>query len=157
MNDFGRDLHNVRPHVSRFIYRMAQDYAVTEDVVSEAILKAWQHRDRFQAGTSLKAWVCFIARNQLLSAFRRRRWDGGSVDELLGNAMPSAPAPQGAAVDLADALKAIQELSRDQREAVLLVGAGATYEEAAEDLCCSVGTIKSRVARGRDGLRELLA
>lgn len=157
MTEFERDLIALRPTLMRFALKLTKDREQAEDLLGDTIVKALANRDQFQVGSNLIAWATFIMRNHFLSACRRKKWDGGSVDEMLASALPSIPAPQGTAIDLADALKALSEIQRDQREAVLLVGAGASYEEAAEELMCSVGTVKSRVSRGRDALAELLA
>lgn len=157
MSDFGEDLASRRDLVHRFALRLTQNQTAADDLCSEVMLKAWVNREKFITGTNLTAWLTTITRNIFLTGMRRAKWDGGSTDDMLESALPSRPAPQGAAIDLADAVKALDLLPRDQREALLLVGAGASYEEAAEELCCSVGTIKSRVARGRDALAEALA
>lgn len=60
-------------------------------------------------------------------------------------------------MDLQDVISALQHVRIEYRAAMLLVGEGATYEEAAEELVIAVGTVKSRVGRGRDSLRELLS
>lgn len=154
---FEADLIAARPCLSRFAVKLTRDRDAAEDLLSDTMVRALANRDKFQEGTNLRAWAYFIMRNQFLSAMRRKKWDGGSTSDLTDAMLPSVPAPQGVAIDLADALKALAEIPADQREAVLMVGAGATYEEVADELLVSLGTVKSRVCRGRDALIELLS
>jgi RNA polymerase sigma factor (sigma-70 family) len=154
---FGRDLAAQRLNLTRFGQRLCNCPVEAEDLASETMLKAWAARGSFQPGTKLSAWTQFILRNVFLSKMRRGRFSGGSVEDLPMDMLPSCAAPQYAHMDLADAVKAMTMLPRDQRTVMELVGSGATYEEAAEEANCSVGTVKSRVARGRDGLAELLS
>src|SRR3546814_12939899 len=83
----------------------------------------------------------------------RGEWDDLAADRLL-----AAPAGQDKQVELSDMQRALMELPQSQREALILVGAGGfAYEEAAEICDVAVGTIKSRVARGRAALEHILA
>lgn len=157
MSDFEQELLAARPYLQRFASKLTMNREAAEDLLGDTMVRVLANRDRFQPGTNFRGWAMFIMRNLFITSMRRKKWDGGSIDEMLASALPSSPAPQGDSVDLADTLKALEMLPRDQRDAVLLIGAGASYEEAAEELCCSVGTIKSRVARGRDALVEALA
>lgn len=154
---FGRDLWELRPALMRQAQSLARDRMAAEDLVSEAMAKAWAARDRFEPGSNLRAWVGFILRNLFLSQYRRRKWDGGSVDEIAPSLIPLAPGSPELTTQLDDVLRALRLVPADQREALMLVAMGATYEEAADELVTSCGTIKSRVARGRAALEEALA
>lgn len=154
--EFGRELAELMPRLRRFAMRLCHCPVESDDLVSDTILKAWAARASFQPGSKMGAWTQFILRNVFLSKMRRNRFSGGAVEDLPISMLPICGANQYAVVDLADAIKAMAMLPRDQRMAMELVGSGATYEEAAEEMNCSVGTVKSRVARGRDGLAELL-
>jgi RNA polymerase sigma factor (sigma-70 family) len=119
-------------------------------------MKAWAARKRFQAGTNMRAWTFIILRNLFLSQMRRARFRG-EWDEHTANKLLAAPASQDRHIELADMQRALMHLPQPQREALILVGAGGfAYEEAAEICGCAVGTIKSRVARGRAALEQLL-
>jgi RNA polymerase sigma-70 factor (ECF subfamily) len=88
---------------------------------------------------------------------RRARFKG-EWDELTASKLLAAPASQDRHVELGDMQRALMHLPQPQREALILVGAGGfAYEEAAEICGCAVGTIKSRVARGRVALEQLLS
>ena len=87
---------------------------------------------------------------------RRARFKG-EWDELTASKLLAAPASQDRHIELGDMQRALMHLPQPQREALILVGAGGfAYEEAAEICGCAVGTIKSRVARGRVALESLL-
>jgi RNA polymerase sigma-70 factor (ECF subfamily) len=87
---------------------------------------------------------------------RRARFKG-EWDDVTASKILAAPASQERHVDLGDLQRALMHLPQPQREALILVGAGGfAYEEAAEICGCAVGTIKSRVARGRVALEQLM-
>jgi RNA polymerase sigma-70 factor (ECF subfamily) len=104
----------------------------------------------------MRAWTFIILRNLFLSQMRRARFKG-EWDEITASKLLAAPASQDRHVELGDMQRALMHLPQPQREALILVGAGGfAYEEAAEICGCAVGTIKSRVARGRVALEALL-
>ncbi|MFM6852550.1 MAG: sigma-70 family RNA polymerase sigma factor, partial [Sphingopyxis sp.] len=116
----------------------------------------WRARSRFQAGTNIRAWTFTILRNIFLSDMRRNRFRG-EWDDLTAERTLAAPASQDKQVELADLYRAMQLLPPAQREALILIGAGGfAYEEAAEICGVAVGTIKSRVARGRTALEAMI-
>lgn len=154
---FKHELGQVIPHLRAFGRSLSGNRDLADDLVQETLLKAWAARARFQAGTNMRAWTFIILRNLFLSQMRRARFRG-EWDELTANRILAAPASQDRHVELADMQRALLHLPRPQREALILVGAGGfSYEEAAEICDCAVGTIKSRVARGRVALETLLA
>ena len=155
-DDFREQLALVIPHLRAFGRSLSGNRDIADDLVQETLLKAWAARKRFQAGTNMRAWTFIILRNLYLSQMRRARfkgeWDDMAADKLL-----AAPASQDRHVELADMQRALLHLPQPQREALILVGAGGfAYEEAAEICGVAVGTIKSRVARGRVALEALL-
>ena len=127
-----------------------------DDLVQETLIKAWAAAERFQPGTSIRAWLFTIMRNAFNSDYRKSRrevqdTDGDEASRLLVNP------EQSGHLDLEDLKIALRALTREQREAILLVGAsGVSYEEAAAICGCAVGTIKSRVNRARQKLMELM-
>lgn len=129
---------------------------MADDLVQETLLKAWAARARFQAGTNMRAWTYVILRNHYFSQVRRARFTG-DWDEYSADLMLAEPANQEAHIALSDVQRGLLQLPEAQREALILVGAGGiSYEEVAEICGCAVGTIKSRVARGRAALAEML-
>ncbi|MBA3898233.1 MAG: sigma-70 family RNA polymerase sigma factor [Sphingomonadaceae bacterium] len=154
--DFKAQLALVIPQLRAFGRSLSGSRDLADDLVQETLMKAWAARLRFQAGTNMRAWTFIILRNLFLSQMRRARFKG-EWDELTADRVLAAPASQDKHVDLGDLQRALQHLPQSQREALILVGAGGfAYEEAAEICGVAVGTIKSRVARGRVALEALM-
>ncbi len=155
-DEFKDELARVIPHLRAFGRSLSGNRDLADDLVQETLMKAWAARKRFQAGTNMRAWTFIILRNLFLSQMRRARFRG-EWDELTASKLLAAPASQDRHIELADMQRALLHLPQPQREALILVGAGGfAYEEAAEICGCAVGTIKSRVARGRAALEQLL-
>lgn len=154
---FKDELARVIPHLRAFGRSLSGNRDLADDLVQETLMKAWAARQRFQAGTNMRAWTFIILRNLFLSQMRRARFKG-EWDDLTADRILAAPASQDRHVELGDMQRALMHLPQPQREALILVGAGGfAYEEAAEICGCAVGTIKSRVARGRVALEHLLS
>ena len=151
---FKEELGNVIPHLRAFGRSLSGNRDLADDLVQETLMKAWAARQRFQAGTNMRAWTFIILRNLYLSQMRRFK---GEWDDLVADRLLAAPASQDRHVELGDMQRALLLLPQAQREALILVGAGGfAYEEAAEICGVAVGTIKSRVARGRVALEALI-
>jgi len=129
---------------------------MADDMAQEAMVRGWAARASFTPGTNFRAWMFMILRNQFYTTLRKDKrmtsWDPEVAERLL----VEAPAQQDA-IHVSDVAKALQKLPPEQREVLLLIGAnGASYEEAAEVIGCAIGTIKSRLARGRKALALLI-
>ena len=156
-SDFKQQLALVIPHLRAFGRSLSGNRDLADDLVQETLMKAWAARQRFQAGTNMRAWTFIILRNLYLSQMRRARFKG-EWDDLVADRVLAAPASQDRHVELGDMQRALLHLPQPQREALILVGAGGfAYEEAAEICGVAVGTIKSRVARGRVALEAILS
>ena len=154
--EFKQELAAVIPHLRAFGRSLSGSRELADDLVQETLMKAWAARERFQAGTNMRAWTFIILRNHFLSQMRRARFKG-EWDDLVADRLLAAPAGQDKQIELADMQRALLQLPAPQREALILVGAGGfAYEEAAEICDVAVGTIKSRVARGRSALEQIL-
>jgi RNA polymerase sigma factor (sigma-70 family) len=155
--DFKAQLALVIPQLRAFGRSLSGDRDLADDLVQETLMKAWGARARFQAGTNMRAWTFIILRNLYFSQVRRRRFKG-EWDDLTAERILAAPASQDKHVELGDVQRALLQLPQAQREALILVGAGGfAYEEAADICGVAVGTIKSRVARGRVALEAAMA
>ena len=154
--DFKRELTEVVPHLRAFARGLCGRPDMADDLVQEALLKAWAAQDRFEPGTSMRAWTFVILRNAYLTDMRRNRFRG-EYDEGVAERILTAPAEQEEPIHLSDMHRALLTLPPERREALLLVGAGGfSYEEAAQICGCAVGTIKSRVGRARATLTAML-
>jgi RNA polymerase sigma-70 factor (ECF subfamily) len=153
---FKRDLVALIPHLRAFARTLCGDAAAADDLAQDAILKAWDARSSFQMGTNMKAWTFMILRNQFYSE-KRRSWRQSQLDqEAAERTLVAADDPE-APVALDEMRLAMGMLPSEQREALILVGAGGfAYEEAADICGCAVGTVKSRVSRARRALHTIL-
>lgn len=154
---FEQDLLAMLPRLRRFAIGLCGNPADGEDLCQMSLERALANRDKWQAGTRLDSWMYRIMRNLWIDQARanaRRRET--FVDEDVGLAVGGDGA-QESAVELSMVDRAMQELSPEQREAVLLVMVeGYAYKEAAEIAGCPVGTLNSRLVRGRDALMAML-
>lgn len=154
--DFKKELEALIPHLRAFARNLCGRADMADDHAQDALLKAWAARKRYKAGTNMRAWVFVILRNQFLSQMRRSRFKG-EWDESVAERTLSTPAHQDHQMQLTDLQRALMRLPPAQREALILVGAGGfSYEEAASICDCAVGTVKSRVARARVALDEMI-
>jgi RNA polymerase sigma-70 factor (ECF subfamily) len=155
-DSFGDAFVAVIPHLRAFALCLCRDAQRADDLVQETLVKAWRKRQSFDEGTNLKAWLFTILRNNYFSELRKPNHllveaNGPFIEGL------SERAAQPGYVDLQDLAAALGRLEPAQREALILVGAeGFSYEEAAQICGVAVGTIKSRVNRGRHRISALL-
>ena len=153
---FKREMLQALPSLRAFAISLIGRHDRADDLVQDAVMKAWAKQDHFQLGTNMKAWLFTILRNELFSQMRKRGREVQDSDGIFTDSMATHPSQYGS-LDLQDFRKALDKLPPDQREAIILVGAsGFSYEEAAQICGCAVGTIKSRVNRARVRLQELL-
>ena len=144
------------PRLRAFAVSLCGNPDRADDLVQETLAKALLNIKSFSIGTNLLAWLFTILRNAYYSEFRKRRREVADVDGALSATLVSK-ANQDDHMEMLDFRRALQELSPDQREALILIGAsGLSYEEAADVCKCAVGTMKSRVSRARSRLSELL-
>lgn len=120
------------------------------------MLKAWNARESYAENTSFKAWTFTILRNAFYSE-KRRSWRSTGLEPGVAEATLVASDDPDKGLELVALRNALEHLPQDQREAIILIGAGGmAYEEAAEIVGCAVGTIKSRVSRARKALADIL-
>ena len=154
--DFKTELLGLIPFLRAFARSLCGSQEAADDLAQETLVKAWQSRDTFILGTNLKAWLFTILRNQFYSD-RRRAWRQAPWDQEAAERIPGGGNEQSWAAELSDTARALRCLSDEQREALILVGAGGfSYEDAARICACAVGTVKSRVARARKALIAIL-
>ncbi|MFA5899932.1 MAG: sigma-70 family RNA polymerase sigma factor [Hyphomicrobium sp.] len=150
------DLVAAIPNMRAFAISLCGNRDRADDLVQEALVKAWHHLESFEEGTNLKAWLFTILRNAYFSELRKTKREVADSEGQLA-AKLSVPAEQLGHLDLVDLSHALAKLPADQREALILVGAeGFSYEDAANISGCAVGTVKSRVNRARSRLNELM-
>jgi RNA polymerase sigma-70 factor, ECF subfamily len=154
------DLHDeiveVIPNLRAFARSLVSNPAQADDLVQGALARALANLDKFETGTNLRAWMFTILRNLYYSELRKRRREVEDIDGGYAATLASQP-NQIPALELKDFREALATLPAEQREALILIGAsGFSYEDAARICGCAIGTMKSRVNRGRNRLAELL-
>lgn len=139
-----------------FAMSLTRNSALADDMVQDALVKAWTKIDTFEPGTNLRAWLFTILRNTYYSHHRKARREVADPDGAFSDQLSQKPDHDGR-LQMRDFNTAFEQLTDEQREALVLVGAeGFSYEEAAETCGVAVGTIKSRVNRARARLVELM-
>lgn len=155
-NQWRDDVVALIPALRAFAWSLSHNASDADDLVQETLTKAWTHRERFEPGTNLRAWMFTILRNTYFTSSARRRRE---VSDETGKyaAGLTAAASQDWSVTLHALEAALRQLPAEHREALVLVGAaGLTYEEAANICGCALGTIKSRVNRARTRLLKIM-
>jgi RNA polymerase sigma-70 factor (ECF subfamily) len=155
-DDFKSDLVALIPQMRAFARTLCGDRTQAEDLAQDTLLRAWNSRASFQPGTNLKAWTFMILRNQFYSD-KRRSWRSTPLDPETAERTLVATTNPIATLELDEVRRALAMLPDDQREALIMIGAGGlSYEEVSEICGVAVGTIKSRVSRARDRLARIL-
>ena len=140
-----------------FALSLCRNAATADDLVQDSLVKAWTNIEKFEPGSNMRAWLFTILRNTYYSLHRKRKREVEDVDGVYADTLAQKPDHDGR-LAMRDFNEAFDQLTDEQREALVLVGAGGfSYEEAAETCGVAVGTIKSRVNRGRARLAELMS
>ncbi len=155
---FRAKLAEVLPQLRAFARSLASARPdMADDLVQDALLRAWTARAKFREGTNFRAWIFVILRNLFLSDMRRNKFRG-EWNDITAEKKLIAEASQERHIELSDLQRALSMLPIGQREALILVGAGGfSYQDTAEITGVAVGTVKSRVARARTALEAILA
>ena len=154
--EFKQELTALIPHLRAFSRSLCGNATLADDVAQDALLKAWNARERYIPGSNMKAWTFTILRNQFYS-IKRRSWRATSLEPEVAEQTIVANSDAEQSMHLIDLRRGLDMLQDDQREAIILIGAsGLSYDEAAEICDCAVGTIKSRVSRARKALEAIM-
>ena len=169
INAFGELVKRHQSLVINFCYKMLGNREDAEDIAQETFLRAFAAIGRFQPRARFSTWLLTIAKNLTLNLIRneRRRIQGideiGSSDEtgpIVEHAPSGNPGPDGIALQNERARYvrgALKELSDTHRTIIVLRDfEGMTYEEIAGVMGCRKGTVKSRLSRAREQLKEIL-
>jgi RNA polymerase sigma factor (sigma-70 family) len=159
MSDIRSRLVEQIPRLRRYARALTRNATAADDLVQDCLTRALSKGHLWQEGTDLRAWLFTILHNQYVNQVRRLVREGAAValsDTEAKQALTIAP-NQGKRLEVRDLERALAKLPDEQRSALLLVSMeGMKYEEAAAVLGVAVGTIRSRVSRGREMVRELM-
>jgi RNA polymerase sigma-70 factor (ECF subfamily) len=157
MSEFHRLIEEQVPPLRRYARALTRNAERADDLVQDTLERALAKQHLWQPGTHLRAWLFTLMHNQNVNSVRRSMREGTAVDiEQLSSALVATTDPT-ASRQLFELECALGQLRVEQREAILLVGLeGLPYEEAAAILGVPIGTVRSRLSRGRDSLRRLM-
>jgi RNA polymerase sigma-70 factor, ECF subfamily len=145
------------PSLRRYARALARDVVWADDLVQECLTRALSKLDLWRDGTDLRAWLFTILHNQYVNHVRRSIRIGATSEFDEAAPRLSQPANQEKSLELRDLDRALGLLSADQRAVILLIGLeGLSYAEVGAMLGIPVGTVRSRLSRGRLVLRELM-
>jgi len=157
VSEFHQLIEQQIPRLRRYARALIRNRDRADDLVQDTLDRALIKEQFWQSGTNLGAWLFTIMHNQNVNNLRRDIRESGVVDiEQISRTQPATTDPT-ASRQLFELERALAQLSVDQRQVILLVGLeGMSYENTAGILHIPVGTVRSRLSRGRDILRKLL-
>jgi RNA polymerase sigma-70 factor (ECF subfamily) len=139
------------PRLRRFAIAMTGSVEQGDDLVQDTLERALRKQNQWRRESSVRAWLFTILYRTHLNQVKRRRTEQASVSAMARS--EATPPNQDSHVEMLNMAAALRTLSPDQRDAVLLVGLeGLAYDEAARVMGVPVGTLKSRLYRGREAL-----
>jgi RNA polymerase sigma-70 factor, ECF subfamily len=158
MHDFAKLVEEQIPRLRRYAVALVRsNRSSADDLVQDTLERAIAKQHLWQPGTNLRAWLFTIMHNQYVNTVRRVTRDGNAVDiEDFHNSLASPNDTSGSA-QMRELERCITQLPTEQRQVILLIGLeGMSYEEVAQIMVVPVGTVRSRLSRGRDHLRRLM-
>ncbi|HXO01530.1 MAG TPA: sigma-70 family RNA polymerase sigma factor [Stellaceae bacterium] len=145
------------PRLRRYAQALVRDAVGADDLVQECLARALDKLDLWREGTDLRAWLFTILHNQYVNHVRHSIRKGTMVEFDEAASPLSQPANQEKRLELRDLDRALGQLAAEQRAVILLIGLeGMSYSDAGSALGIPVGTVRSRLSRGRLALRQLM-
>jgi RNA polymerase sigma-70 factor (ECF subfamily) len=157
MSEFHRLIEQQIRRLRRYAGALTRNRDRADDLVQDTLSRALDKQHLWQPGTNLGAWLFTIMHNQNVNNVRRDVREFTAVEiERVSTTLPATTDPS-ASRKMVELDRALARLPLGQRQVILLVGLeGMSYEDTAGILDIPVGTVRSRLSRGRDTLRELL-
>lgn len=148
-----RQIEALIPRLTRYARSLTHDLVAADDLVQESLSRALAKLHLWHPGTDLRAWLFTIMHHQYINELRRVARERNVP---LGEHDRRVEPDQAMRLEFRDLARAIDALSSEQRSAIMLVAVNEMqYAEAASVLNLALGTVRSRVSRGRDTLRRL--
>jgi RNA polymerase sigma-70 factor (ECF subfamily) len=147
------------PHLRRFALSLLRHSDLADDLVQDCVSRALAKLDLFREGTNMRAWLFAILHNLYVQQLRDRRREAGDHTAPTEDDIRHAAAPdQESGLTVRDLSRALDALEDEHRQVILMIGVGElSYKQAAEVLGVPIGTVMSRLARGRARLRSVMA
>jgi RNA polymerase sigma-70 factor, ECF subfamily len=157
MSDLSRRVEQEIPRLRRYARALTHATDRADDLVQDTLVRALSRLHLWQPGTDLRAWLFTIMHHQYVNTVRREARERTNVDIEHVSSTLTATTDPTARRQLMELDRALARLPSEQREVVLLVGLeGMSYESVAQILGVPIGTVRSRLSRGRERLRELM-
>lgn len=157
MADLRQRIEAEIPRLRRYARALTRDIVAADDLVQDCLLRGLAKIHLWKEGTDLRAWLFTILHNQYVNQVRRAVREGVAVSVSETEPTLTRVADQGKRLELRDLDRALARLPEEQRTVILLVGLeGMRYEAVAEMVGVPVGTVRSRLSRGREALRRLM-
>jgi RNA polymerase sigma-70 factor, ECF subfamily len=157
MSDLARLLEDHIPQLRRYARALTRDLTRADDLVQSCLERALAKQHLWQPGTNLRAWLFTILHNLHVNDTRCALREGVRVGDETAQSIPAVSPSAVLSLELRDLGRAIALLSEEQRQVILLVGLeGMRYETVASVLDIPVGTVRSRLSRGRHALRRMM-
>jgi RNA polymerase sigma-70 factor, ECF subfamily len=142
------------PCLQRYAHKLMRNHAAAEELVQECVVRGLSKQHLWREDTNLRAWLCTILHNQYVNEIRRVVREGTIVELCDADEELALPPAQDKVLELRDVRRALATLTDGQRDAVILIGLdGWSYERVAKAAGVPVGTIRSRLSRGRDRIK----
>ena len=157
MSDFTQLLEAVIPKIRRYARSLTRDPIKADDLVQDALCRAMAKQHLYQPDTNLRAWLFTLMHNQYVNDVRRsaRETNVLNVEDVASQLV--ATTDPTASRQLVELDRALGQLPIEQRQVILLIGLeGMSYEEVAAIVAVPIGTVRSRLSRGREQLRRLM-
>ncbi|HEY1282845.1 MAG TPA: sigma-70 family RNA polymerase sigma factor [Steroidobacteraceae bacterium] len=153
-DEFGQLLEQLRPDLVRFAYWLARDRSVAEDVVQEAMLRAWRARLELKDAAAVRHWLLTIVRREHARLYERKRFVTVDVNDIVER--EDAALARSGDGELLDLRRAILRLPDDYREPLVMqVLGGYSTAEIAKEMNLSTPAVLTRLFRARNRLREI--
>ncbi len=157
MNEFGPLLEKEIPRLRRYAFALTRNMSRADDLVQDTLVRAIAKQGFWQWGTNLRAWLFTLMHNQRADFVRRSAREGAAVDFDDTWPRPTTTTDPAAGLSLRDLDRALARIPEERRQVILLIGLeDISYKEAATILDVPIGTIRSRLSRGRELLRILM-
>jgi RNA polymerase sigma factor (sigma-70 family) len=143
------------PRLRRYARALVGERAAADDLVQDTLERAWSRSGQWRPGSDLRAWLFGIMHNLRIDQMRRPSLSTTSLDDDFAD--PPSRATQSDGIEFSDLAIALLDLPEEQRAVMLLVALEEMrYEDVAQTLGIPVGTVMSRLSRGRERLRRLI-
>jgi RNA polymerase sigma-70 factor (ECF subfamily) len=152
---FRDDIVVMLPQLTRVARKLTRNATLADDMVQDAVERALRYQHRFERGTNFRAWIMTVLRNSWITHVRREA--RSEIDAEVVESLVACDGNQESRVALREFHRAFRRLPEHQRQALFLVGVQQlSYEDAARTARTTTGTMKSRVSRARDAMRDAL-